>query len=190
MKKNSDGTFKSSQPNQVDKIINHISLAMSISLQSRETPAEKSLLHKETYSLGSKCVWNYRSEIGIMIYIYGSTQPEISMALHQCEHFYNNPCLVHICTIRCISNYPVRTSTYVDSPGGNWRLSTRGVVYNPDKEKGINCYVDANFAGGRAQVDANNAENFMLRMGYVITYAGCPLLWCSKLQTEISFSTV
>ena len=26
-------------------------------------------------------------------------------------------------------------------------------------------------------------------MGYVITYAGCPVLWCSKLQTEIDLST-
>ena len=133
IKKNLDGIFGLSQSHLVEKIINRVGLTVSASLKSIEVPAVKSLLHKETYSLGSKCVWNYRSEIGIMIYIYGSTQPEISMALHQCEHFYNNPCLVHICTIRCISKYLVRTSTYVDSPGGNRRLSTRGVVYNPDK---------------------------------------------------------
>ena len=28
----------------------------------------------------------------------------------------------------------------------------------------------------------------MSRMGYVITYAGCPVLWCSNLQTEIALS--
>ena len=31
-------------------------------------------------------------------------------------------------------------------------------------------------------------KNVMLRTGYVITYAGCKLLWCSKLQTEIALS--
>ena len=28
------------------------------------------------------------------------------------------------------------------------------------------------------------------RTGYVINYAGCPLIWSSKLQTEIALSTV
>ncbi len=27
------------------------------------------------------------------------------------------------------------------------------------------------------------------RTGYVITFASCPVLWCSKLQTEIALST-
>ena len=39
------------------------------------------------------------------------------------------------------------------------------------------------------QVDADNPENLMSRTGYVIMYAGCPILWCSKLQTEIALST-
>jgi hypothetical protein len=27
------------------------------------------------------------------------------------------------------------------------------------------------------------------RMGYIITYAGCPMHWSSKMQTEIALST-
>ena len=27
------------------------------------------------------------------------------------------------------------------------------------------------------------------RTGYVIMYAGCPLIWCSKIQTETALST-
>ena len=30
----------------------------------------------------------------------------------------------------------------------------------------------------------------MSRTGYLITYAGCPVVWCSKLQTEIALSTM
>ena len=63
-------------------------------------------------------------------------------------------------------------STYVDLPDGNWRLTTCGVVYRPNIEKGIECYIDANFAGGWDQADADNAENVMLHTRYVITYAG------------------
>ena len=77
----------------------------------------------------------------------------------------------------------------MDLPDGNLRLMTHGVVYKSDIEKGIKCYVDANSAGGWAQADTDNAENVMSHMGYVITYPGCPVLWCSKLQTEISLST-
>ena len=51
----------------------------------------------------------------------------------------------------------------MDLPDGNRHLSVCGVVYRPDKEKGIECYVDANFAGGWAQVDVDNAENVMAR---------------------------
>jgi KUP system potassium uptake protein len=34
-----------------------------------------------------------------------------------------------------------------------------------------------------------NADNIYSRTGYVIRYAGCPIYWQSKLQTEISLST-
>ena len=74
-------------------------------------------------------------------------------------------------------------STYVNLQDINRRLTTCSVVYKTNKEKVIECYVDAKFAGGWAQSDADNAENFMSRTRYVITYTGCPLLWCSRLQT-------
>ena len=65
----------------------------------------------------------------------------------------------------------------MDSPDGNQWLTTRVVVYNPNIEKGTECYVDSDFDGGWAQADADNAENVMSRTGYLITYAGCPVLW-------------
>ena len=81
------------------------------------------------------------------------------------------------------------TSTYVDLPDVNWQLTTRGIIYKPDIVKGIKCYVDADFSGGWAQADVDNAGNVMLHMGYIITYVGCPVLWCSKLQTKTALST-
>ena len=105
------------------------------------------------------------------------------MAVHQCGHFCNNPGLVHEHTIRPIAKYLTSTSTYVDLPDENWRLTTRGIVYRPDIEKGIECYVDAEFYCGWAQADADNTENVMSHTGCVITYAGSPVLWRSKLQT-------
>jgi hypothetical protein len=65
----------------------------------------------------------------------------------------------------------------------------RGIIYKPDKTNGLECYVDANFAGGWSQAVADNAENVLSHTGYVLMYANCPILWVSHLQMEIALST-
>ena len=45
------------------------------------------------------------------------------------------------------------------------------------------------FAGGWNMADSTNADNVLSRTGFVIRYTGCPVIWSSKLQTEISLST-
>ena len=57
---------------------------------------------------------------------------------------------------------------------GRYLLDTQkhGIIYKP----GI-------------QSDASNAENGLSRTGYVIMYANSPILWVSRLQTEIALST-
>ena len=66
----------------VEKIFNHVRLTVSASLKAREMPAGKPLMHKDESSLARKCVYNYRSEVGMLIYLQESTQPKISMAVH------------------------------------------------------------------------------------------------------------
>ena len=65
----------------------------------------------------------------------------------------------------------------------------KGIIFRPDKSRGLECFVDADFAGGWNQTDPDNAENVMSRTGFAFMYAGCPVTWCSKLQTEIALST-
>ena len=73
IKKNSDETFELSQSHLVYKIINYVGLEVSTSLKSRDTPTGKPLLHKDEYSIGSKCVWNYRAAVGMFSYLQGFT---------------------------------------------------------------------------------------------------------------------
>ena len=117
--KKSDGIFKLSQSHLVDKIINHAGITVSASLKAKDTPSVKPLLHKDEYSIGRKCVWNYREAVSILSCIHGSTRPEISMSVHQCARFFNNPRLVHEISVRCIAKYLASTSTYVDLPSLN-----------------------------------------------------------------------
>ena len=46
---------------------------------------------------------------------------------------------------------------------GRYLLDMRkhGIIYMPDKSKGLECYVDANFAGGWSQADAKNTDNVL-----------------------------
>ena len=92
------------------------------------------------------------------------------MAVHHCALFCNNSRFLHERAVRRIAKYLLSISTHMNLTGGTRRLSTCGVVYKPDEQKGINCYVDANFSGGWSQSDSDNAETFMSRTGYVIMY--------------------
>ena len=109
-------------------------------------------------------------------YLQNSTCPNISMAVHQTACFSNQPMLSHKKAIICIGRYLLDTRSH-------------GIVYKPDTTKGLECYVDADFAGGWSQADSDNAENVLSRTGYIITYASCPIHWVSCLQTEIALST-
>ena len=53
---------------------------------------------------------------------------------------------------------------------------TRGIIYYPDETEGIEFYVDADLAVGWER-----AENTLSWSGHAIFYAGCPVLWSSKL---------
>jgi hypothetical protein len=70
-------------------------------------------------------------------------------------------------------------------------LDTRksGIIYKPDKTKGLEWYIDADFAGGWSQADDDNVENVLSPTSYVLMYANCPILWVSHLQMEIALST-
>jgi hypothetical protein len=65
----------------------------------------------------------------------------------------------------------------------------RNNIYKREKTKGLECYADADFAGGWSQADADNAENILSCTGYILMYANCLILWVSRLQTEIALNT-
>jgi hypothetical protein len=112
----------------------------------------------------------------MLSYLGNSVRPELQMAVHQCARFSVNPMRSHELAIMRIGRYLCDNCD-------------RGIIYKVDKKKGLEVYVDADFAGGWSSADADNADNVLSRSGFVICYANCPLVWCSKLQTEIALST-
>ncbi len=65
-----------------------------------------------------------------------------------------------------------------------------GTHFKPDRDKGFKCYCDADFSGNwnkhLAPFDPSTAKS---QSGWIIFYAGCPVIWASKLQTQVTLST-
>lgn len=114
--------------------------------------------------------------MGSCHYLTGSVQPDIAMATHQCAQFSANPMRSHEQAVMRLGRYLLSTKD-------------KGMIYKPNRQQGVEVFVDADFAGGWSLDDAQNADNVYSRTGYVIRYAGCPIFWKSKLQTEIALST-
>ena len=127
---------------------------IEFNLNEKETlsPVEKPLLHKDVQGKPRKHSWNYRTAVGMAGYLQGSTRPEISMASHQCARFVNDPNRSH-------ERAMIRLVRYLKS------TSTRGTVYTPKPELGLECSVDADFAGGWTQADA---DDVLSRTVYII----------------------
>eukprot|EP00957_Ditylum_brightwellii_P021006 1583558-Ditylum_brightwellii.AAC.1 len=71
------------------------------------------------------------------------------MGIYQCARFSNQPMLSHERALCWIVKY---LSTTTD----------RGIFYEPDPSLGIQCFIDADFAGSWSKEDADNPENVML----------------------------
>ena len=64
-----------------------------------------------------------------------------------------------------------------------------GLIMYLRNDKGLECLVDADFAGGWSTNESDNLASVYSRTGYIIKYNNCPILWASKLQSEIFLST-
>ena len=99
----------------------------------------------------------------MLSYLQGNTRPDIYIVVHQTARFCINPQLTHEEAIKKLGCYLLHTIK-------------EGIVLSPDKSKGLECYVDADFAVGCQQVDADDNENVMPRTGFLIMYVNCPVL--------------
>ena len=113
----------------------------------------------------------------MLSYLSNTVRPEILMVVNQTARYSMNPILSHELDIMRIGQYMVDNT---DS----------GIIYTIDKTKGVEIYVGANFSGGWDSADSSNTDNVLSRTGFLICYSGCPIIWSSKLQTEIAISTV
>jgi hypothetical protein len=173
IRRTDDGHLELIQPGLIQKII----AACGLQDQSAEhsTPAT-TILTSDLAGPPREHSWNYRSIIGMLNYLANSTRPDIAFAVHQCARFTTSPRRIHELALRRIVRYLKATAN-------------KGYILRPSITRHLDCYVDAHFAGSWTASTSSDPTSVKSRTGYVITFASCPVLWCSKFQTEVALST-
>ena len=98
------------------------------------------------------------------------------MAVQQTARYCNNPKRSHEEAVKRICRYLLK-------------MKDKGLLLKPDKGRGLECYVDADWAGSWTPKSATDPSCAHSRTGYIILYAGCPIIWASKKQMLIALST-
>jgi len=141
-----------------------------------QTPADKAALGRDLDGQPASGNVNYASVIGMLLYL-GHSRPDIAFATHQCARYTFAPKQSHEDALKRIGRYLKGTLE-------------NGLILNPSDELKIDCYPDADFAGLWNRDEKQDPHCVRSRTGYVICLSDCPVLWISKLQTEIALSTM
>jgi hypothetical protein len=173
----SKGQFKLSQPHLIKDILKELRLDGS-KVAIKKTPGASSvplLRHLESDDFDGH--FDYRRVIGKLNYLEKCSRPDISCAVHQAARFVGNPKVEHGKALKWLGRYLAGTSD-------------KGIIYTPDKSQSFDLFVDASFSGNWDPKDAEwDPDTARSRAGYFVMYAGCPVIWASKLLSEVAMST-
>jgi hypothetical protein len=115
--------------------------------------------------------------VGKLNYLAQTTGPDIMYATHQVAKYSSDSRQTHGEAILYLVRYLKRTRDL-------------GLSFKPSQDKSFECYCDADFSGNWnkafAHVDPSTAKS---HSGWIVFYAGCPVCWASKLQSQVALST-
>ncbi len=175
IKKMKDGSYEFTQQALVDSIIQDVGLINAKTKPVPEKVAQLLHAHKDAPSFDLN--FNYRSVVGKLNYLAQTTHPDVMYAVHQIAKFSADPKEPHGDAILYLVQYLKKSCDL-------------GVCFQPNKEKGFECYCDADFSenwtASIADVDPSTSKS---HSGWVVFYAGCPIIWASKIQTKTALST-
>ena len=170
-----DCTITLTQPHLIDSII--ADLGFKENTKGKATPAPSTAsINRDLNGPPHAESWEYRSVIGKLNFLEKSTRPDIAFAVHLCARYSSNPKEIHSAAVRYIVRYFLARRD-------------KGLILKPN-DHSFDCYANADFQGGwdinTATEDSTAAKS---RTAYLVMYAGCPIVWASNLQTEITLST-
>jgi hypothetical protein len=173
LKTHSDGTVEFLQKGLIEKILKSCNMT---ECNTKSTPANQTPLGTDVDGPPFDRSFDYASLVGMMMYLSSNSRPDIQFAVHQCARFTHNPKKSHGEAILRICRYLQGTKT-------------RGLCFKPTETLKLDCFCDADFAGLYNVENNQDPVCVKSRTGFCLTLGDCPLLWVSKLQTEIALST-
>jgi hypothetical protein len=111
------------------------------------------------------------------MYLAANRRPDIAYAVHQATHHTHYPRASHALAVKRIIRYLQGTKDC-------------GTIFRPDNSMKVDCYVDADFSGLWKAEHDQDPICAKSRTGYVIKFCNVPVLWVSKMQTQIALSTM
>jgi hypothetical protein len=172
-----DGRIKFTQPHLIDQILADLHLTQP-GTKSTPTPALLTkVLQPDDNGQAFDDFFHYRSVIGKLNFLEKSTRPDIAYIVHQCARFMENPKRSHGQAIKHLGRYLLGTRD-------------KGLIFDPKTDTFFDCYADADYCGNwNRSIAMENIDTARSRTGYLLLFNGCPLIWASRLQTEIALST-
>jgi hypothetical protein len=171
----SEKSIEAKQTGLIDKIISATGMT---DCNSCSTPAcSTSALSSDKDGPQFSEPWDYRSAVGMLLYVSGNTRPDIAFAVNQCARFCHSPKASHGKALIKIVRYLKGTRD-------------RGIIYRTNGEISLDCYVDADYCGLWGSEPPDDPMSVRSRSGYIFTFAGCPFHWISTLQKLTALSTM
>ncbi len=175
IKKLKDGSYEFTQCALINSVIADVGL---MDVKTKPIPAKVAiLLHAFKDAPAFDLSFNYHSVVGNLNYLAQTTRPDIMYATHQIAKFSADPREPHGDAIFYLICYLKRTRDL-------------GICFTPNPKKGFKCCCDADFSGNwTASITDVDPSTSKSCSGWVVFYAGCPIIWASKLQTQTALST-
>ena len=170
-----DGVVHMTQSGLIEKVLE---AAGMLECNPSPTPSNVEPLPADPDGERMTETWNYRSIIGMLIYLSTNTRPDITFAVSQAARYSNSPRKIHATAVKKILRYLRGTSN-------------RGISFKPKSTESFQLedHVDSDFAG-RYKADPQHwRTSAKSRSGFIISLNGCPIIWKSSLQNSISQST-
>jgi hypothetical protein len=169
-----NGTFDLTQRGLIQKILKTAGME---DCRPMATPAVPTALGSDPEGEPMSELWNYRSIVGMLLYLAGNTRPDITMAVSQVCRFSNSPKQSHSKAVKHILRYLKGTAD-------------KGMLVRPNGTLSLDNYCDADFAGLYGSEHQDCPDSARSRIGFIIFLGDCPLIWKSQLCTEITTSTL
>jgi len=166
--------FKLSQPGLIEKVLKAAGME---DCNGCATPASTTPLGSDLNGDPFDQNWVYASIVGILMFWAANSRPDIAYAVHQAAHFTHAPCAPHAQAVKKILRYLKGSAT-------------EGLHMAPTGAMTLDTFVDADFGGTFAVEDKQSPDCAKSRTGFVIFFSGVPILWVSKLQTQVALSTL